>query len=96
MGRGASTDLRATLIHVDKRNITLSLPSALIKRVKIVAAKRETSVSALLAAALEEIARGDDGGRTAATRRLLTRAARGFDLGTGWQVHINRDELHER
>jgi predicted transcriptional regulator len=81
---------------VEKRNITLSLPSALVKRVKIVAAKRETSVSALLAASLEEIVRRDDGSRTAATRRVLTRAARGFDLGTGGQIHTSRDELHER
>jgi hypothetical protein len=80
---------------VEKRNITLSLPTALVKQVKIVAAKRETSVSALLAASLEEIVRGDDERRTDATRRLLARAGRGFDLGTGGQIHARRDELHD-
>lgn len=90
------TGLRATLVCVEKRNITLSLPTALVKQVKIVAAKRETSVSALLATSLEEIVRSDDERRTDATRRLLTRAVRGFDLGTGGQIHTSRDELHER
>lgn len=81
---------------MDKRNITLSLPSALLKQVKIAAAKRETSVSALLTAALEEIVRGDDSRRDDATQRILKRAERGFDLGTDGQVRVGRDELHER
>ena len=81
---------------MDKRNITLSLPSALVKQVKIVAAKRETSVSAMLAASLEEIVRGDDSRRDDATQRILKRAERGFDFGTDGQVRFGRDELHER
>ena len=81
---------------MDKRNITLSLPSALVKQVKIVAAKCETSVSALLAASLEEIVRGDGSRRDDATQRILKRAERGFDLGTEGQVRVGRDELHER
>jgi hypothetical protein len=81
---------------VEKRNITLPLSTALVKKVKIVAAKREASVSPLVAASLEEIVRGDDERRTDATRRLLTRAVRGFDFGTGGKIHASREALHER
>lgn len=81
---------------MEKRNITLSLSGTLLKQVKIVAAKRETSVSALLAAALEEIVRGDDSQRADATQRILNRAGRGFDLGTGGRVPVGRDAMHER
>jgi hypothetical protein len=94
--RPSDTYLRATLLYVERRNITLSLPSTLVKQVKIVAAKRETSVSALLAASLEEIVRGDDSQRADATQRILNRARRGFDLGTGGRIPLSRDVLHER
>ncbi|MGI8683331.1 MAG: DUF6364 family protein, partial [Mycobacteriales bacterium] len=47
------------------RNLTLSLPSDLVRRAKIVAAQRDTSVSALVAAYLASLAQeADDYERT--------------------------------
>jgi predicted transcriptional regulator len=40
-----------------KTNITLRLDSALLREVKILAAEQDTSISALLAARLEQIVR---------------------------------------
>ncbi|MFN2568684.1 MAG: CopG family transcriptional regulator [Candidatus Dormibacteria bacterium] len=77
------------------RNVTVTLPSALLKKVKIVAARRDTSISALLLSSLEEIVdRDDDAG--GARRRLMARANQGFDLGTGGRPVAARDALHER
>ncbi len=42
------------------RNITLALPSELVRRARIIAAARETSVSALVAEYLQSLARQAD------------------------------------
>ena len=89
------TKCRATLKLVVTQNVTVALPRDLLKRVKIVAAKRETSVSALLAASLEEIVRRDEQ-YEAAMQRALARMRQGYDLGTGGRVEVAREALHER
>jgi hypothetical protein len=45
---------------VATRNITLALPSELVRRARIIAAARETSVSALVAEYLQSLARQAD------------------------------------
>ena len=72
---------------METQNVTLSLPRALLKKVKIVAAKRETSVSALLAASREEIVRRDDD-YEAAIPRVLARIRKGYNLSTGGRVTV--------
>lgn len=42
------------------RNITLTLPAELIRKAKIVAASRDTSVSALVAEFLRSLTQGED------------------------------------
>jgi len=80
---------------VETQNHTVSLPKALVKKVKIVAAKRNTSVSELLTASLEEIVLQDD--RYDSTmRRLVERARKGYDLGSSGHIEVMRQELHER
>ena len=80
---------------METQNVTVALPRALLRKLKVVAAKRETSISALLTASLEEIVRqGDE--YDSAMRRALGRARRGYDLGTGGHLRIQRSELHER
>lgn len=77
------------------RNITLALPEELLKEAKIIAAKRETSVSALLRERLEELVR-EESGYAAAMRGALDALERGYDLGTHGEATWTRDELHER
>ncbi|HUY61989.1 MAG TPA: CopG family transcriptional regulator [Candidatus Dormibacteraeota bacterium] len=80
---------------METRNLTLSLSRTLLRRVKILAAERDTSISALLTASLEAMVAGDQE-RRVTLRRLLARARRGYDLGSGGPQPSRRDELHER
>ena len=43
------------------RNLTLALPEDLVRRLKIVAAKQDTSISALLTATLSQLADQEEG-----------------------------------
>ncbi len=74
-------------------NITLKVDDVLLQEAKILAARRGTSVSRLVADKLEELVRGDME-YEAARRRALNRLARVSDLG--WTPPASRDELHER
>jgi len=76
-----------------KTNITLKLDSGLLQRVKVLAAQRGTSVSAMLAASLEEAVRNDKEYEEAKKRsKALMRE--GWNLG--FKKPSSRDELHER
>ena len=94
--RDRSTCFRATLLYVrENQNITLSVPRALLKRVKRVAADRDTSVSALLTDALSRLA--DEDRRYAAVRKRALAALRGSrSLGTSGRRTWSRDALHDR
>jgi hypothetical protein len=76
-----------------KTNITLKIDAELLREARILAAIEGSSVSALLAARLEEMVRerkAYDKARRSAIARLRT----GFDLA--WSRPRSRDELHER
>ena len=92
----SATYFRATLFFVSEtQNITLSLPRALLKRVKRLAANRDTSVSALMRAALASLA--DEDRRYSAARKQALAALRSArSLGTGGRRAWSRDQLHER
>ena len=77
------------------RNVTLALPEELLRRLKILAAQRDTSISALLTTVLSELVDQEDGyaeARDATIRDL----ERGYDLGTRGQITWTRDSLHDR
>jgi hypothetical protein len=77
------------------RNVTLFLPIKVLRQLKRIAIRRHTSVSKLLAHALEEMARREDDYARARTRHTawLERAA---DLGTRGRITWSRESLHER
>lgn len=77
------------------RNVTLALPDDLVRKVKVIAAQRDTSISAILAAQLQRLA-DDEEGYLAAMDDLMTDLRRGYDLGTQGQIQSDRDSLHER
>ena len=75
-----------------RTNLTLQLDEDVIRRARVVAAKRGTSVSALTAQTLLEIVRSDERyeeSRRRAESLLVSARARG---GRRW----TRDELHDR
>ena len=77
------------------QNITLSLPEEDLREARILAARRGTSVSRLLARMLRETVEQETG-YAAAKDRSLARMREGMDLGTDGRVAWSRDDLHER
>jgi hypothetical protein len=76
-----------------KANVTLSLDAALLREIRVLAAEEGTSISALLAARLEQIVR-ERKTYERARKRALARLREGLDLQ--WTPPRSRDELHER
>ena len=62
------------------QNLTLKLPIDTIRKAKVVAAERGTSISALVAAKIEELV-GEDAEYQAAKRRALEWLTQGWHLG---------------
>jgi hypothetical protein len=76
-----------------KTNITLKLDAELVRKAKVVAAQKGTSVSALLAEKLKE-AVSEDRDYQQAMKKALALMEQGSPMG--WQKPKSRDELHER
>ncbi len=80
---------------MERQNVTLSLPKETLRKAKILAAERQTSLSALLTETLEEIVAKSDRYEIAKQRQLVL-MERGFDFGLGDTITWTRDDLHER
>ena len=79
--------------QTEKQNLTVSLSTQVVQMARILAAKRSTSISALVAEQVEALVSADEA-YEAAQRDALSLMKPGFHLGG---VHrINRDELHDR
>ncbi|HEY4576069.1 MAG TPA: DUF6364 family protein [Thermoanaerobaculia bacterium] len=76
-----------------QRNITLTLDEELIRKAKVLAARRNRSVSALLRDEISRLVVEDDAYESA-KRAALKRLERGAHLGGG--PLPARDELHDR
>ena len=76
-----------------KQNITLSLEKDLIKKAKILSAKRRTSVSEMLGQELKKIVQ-DVEEYERAKRRALAHLKTGFPMGG--KIIASREELHAR
>jgi plasmid stability protein len=75
------------------RNITLALDDDLIRKARVLAARRNRSVSALLRDELTRLVTEDEAYENA-KRAALKRLEQGSDLGGG--PLPSRDELHDR
>jgi uncharacterized protein DUF6364 len=62
------------------QNLTLKLPAETIRKAKVVAAGRSTSISALVSEKIEEIV-GEDAAYRTANRRALEWLSQGWHLG---------------
>ena len=80
---------------METRNITLALPKDLLLKIKLIAVKRETSVSRMLTETLEDIVSQDDAYARSRKRHQLW-LREGADLGTYGEINVSRDELHDR
>jgi hypothetical protein len=76
-----------------KANVTLKIDAELLREARILAAEENSSISALLAARLEQAVRERRGFREA-QERAKARLRTGFDLG--WTPPATRDEIYER
>ena len=75
-----------------KQNLTVQLDRETIRKAKVLAAKRGTSVSGFIAAQIRESVAADDAYELA-QRDALELLERGFHLGG---QRLDREELHER
>lgn len=80
---------------IARRNVTLSLPEALLRRFRVYAAERNQSMTSLMEDAIRNLVE-EDGQASRAKRRFLERIRRAPDRGTGGVIRWTRDELHER
>lgn len=76
-----------------KQNITLSIDREVLRKARVLAAERATSVSGLLAAELERII-GDRDRYETAKRAAIVELRRGHHLGGGRLP--SRDEIYDR
>jgi O-phosphoseryl-tRNA(Cys) synthetase len=76
-----------------KQNITVRLERRTLRQAKVLAAKRNTSISGLLAEQIEMLV-GEEDAYDQAQRRALALLDRGFHLGGA--IESTRDEWHER
>ena len=74
-------------------NITIKVEADLAQDARVLAAKRGTSLSRLVAEQLAAMVR-EEQGYAAARHSALRRLKRGYDLE--WEKPANRNELHDR
>lgn len=75
------------------RNITVRLDRRTLRKATVTAARRNTSISGLLAEQIEALV-GEDDAYQQAQRRALAFLEEGFHLGG--RIESTRDEWHER
>jgi hypothetical protein len=82
-----------TTKNTGKQNLTISLDRQTIKKAKIAAARRSTSISGLVAQQIEMLV-GEEEAYERAERQAMTFLDQGFHLGG--VIRVSRDDLHER
>jgi len=80
---------------MEKQNLTISLPKALIQKAKALAAKRGTSLNQLIRGTLEEEV-GKATGYGKARDRQIRLLDHGLNMGSRGRVSATREELHAR
>jgi hypothetical protein len=77
------------------QNITLAIPKDILRKAKILAVQKNTSLSGLLTQTLADLV-AEQEAYDQARQRNVTLLEKGFDLGTQGKIPWKRDELHER
>ena len=77
------------------QNVTLAIPKDILRKAKILAVQRNTSLSGLLTQTLADLVSHQEAYEQSRQRNLAL-LQRGLDLGTQGKITWKRDELHER
>lgn len=80
---------------METQNITLAVPKEILRKAKIIAVQKNTSLSGLLTGALEDLVSRQESYEQA-RQRNLEMLKQGFNLGTQGKINLTREELHER
>ena len=76
-----------------KQNLTVRLDRETIQKARVVAARRSTSISALVACQIEILV-GEEAAYEGAMRQAFAMLEKGFHMGD--VKRVSRDELHDR
>lgn len=82
-------------MHMDKQNVTLSLPKAILRKAEKIAKDQNRSVSEFVAELLSELAEREDP-YAKAMRKHLALLTQDTDLGTNGSTSWTRADLHDR
>jgi plasmid stability protein len=79
----------------ENRNLTISLPETLLRRLRVCAALRNQSMTAVVKDAIERTV-SENNEADKAAKRLIDRLRNSPDRGIGGKITWTRDELYER
>jgi Family of unknown function (DUF6364) len=80
---------------MEMQNVTLRLPTDLLKRARHLAVEKDTSLSKLILSYIESMLRQENENYNS-KQQFAKALRRGADLGTKGERSWTRDELHER
>jgi metal-responsive CopG/Arc/MetJ family transcriptional regulator len=80
---------------MEKQNVTLSLPKPLLRKLRVMAAKGNVSMSHLMTSAISKMILDEDD-YDARAKRAIERMKNATDRGIGGKITWTREELHER
>jgi len=79
--------------NAGKQNVTISISPETVRKARILAARRSTSISGLLAEEIEKLVGAEEAWERS-ERSALALLEHGFHLGG--LITVSRDKLHER
>jgi hypothetical protein len=79
----------------DTQNVTLAIPKDVLRKAKMLALEKNTSLSRLLTQTLVELVSNKEGYEQA-RQSSLEMMRKGFNLGTQGVITWKREDLHER
>ncbi len=77
------------------QNVTLAIPKDVLRKAKILAVQKNTSLSGLLTQTLEDLVAHQEAYEQA-RQRNVSMLKSGIDLGTHGQISWKREQLHDR
>jgi hypothetical protein len=79
---------------MSKQNVTISLTRQMLQKLRVLAARRSTSISGLLAEQIEILVGEDEEAYERAQRQAMRLLEQGFHMGG--VIRVSRGESHER